>query len=303
MNLERLRVFATVARSPTFAAAAQALSFTPSAVSQQMSRLESEVGATLVERSPQGLRLTPAGTALLARADEILALVGTAAAEVRATGGDRQRTVRIGATSAIAQTIGVRIVRVFAHRHPEMSAHLVEDDSERLQTRVREGELDAALVIADAAGGQRGIATDRLFADALVAVAADGDPLARLSAVTLARLASYSIVNSPAADGMSGLLCAGAEQGVQLRFEGHDLRDHHSARAFVAAGVGVAVMPRLATAVPFPGTVAVPIVGGVPPLEVALASNNRLPRSRAASAMLAIIREMTTEAKVAALAA
>src|SRR4051812_35257646 len=72
MNLARLRVFHEVARTGTFTAAAEALSYTPSAVSQQMAKLEAELATALVVRTSRGVTLTDAGVALLQRTRSIL---------------------------------------------------------------------------------------------------------------------------------------------------------------------------------------------------------------------------------------
>jgi DNA-binding transcriptional LysR family regulator len=89
-DARRLPTFREVARRGSFAAAAEALCFTPSAVSQQMAALEREVGATLFERTHSGVRLTDAGARLLAHADALLDRLAQAEADL-VTGAQRRR--------------------------------------------------------------------------------------------------------------------------------------------------------------------------------------------------------------------
>jgi DNA-binding transcriptional LysR family regulator len=102
-DARRLATFREVAQRGSFAAAADALCFTPSAVSQQMAALEREVGAKLFERTHRGVRLTHAGTRLLAHADDLLHRLAQAEADLVADAEER-RHPRLGPLS------GVRVV-------------------------------------------------------------------------------------------------------------------------------------------------------------------------------------------------
>jgi DNA-binding transcriptional LysR family regulator len=102
-DARRLATFREVARRGSFAAAADELCFTPSAVSQQMAALEREVGAKLFERTHRGVRLTDAGTRLLAHADDLLQRLAQAEADLAAD-AEQRRPPRLGSLS------GVRVV-------------------------------------------------------------------------------------------------------------------------------------------------------------------------------------------------
>src|SRR5260370_12392450 len=95
LNVNRLRVLREVAARGSFSAAAQSLSYTQSAVSQQIATLEAETGTLLVERRPRGLRLTPAGQALVEHADAIMARLESAEAELAAIAGVGGRRLRM----------------------------------------------------------------------------------------------------------------------------------------------------------------------------------------------------------------
>src|SRR3954452_15102893 len=96
LDVRRMRVLREVAHRGSFSAAAEALAFTQSAVSQQIAALEREAGTVLVQRSPRGVRLTEAGEALVRHADAILARLAEAEAELEAIAGLSGGAVRMG---------------------------------------------------------------------------------------------------------------------------------------------------------------------------------------------------------------
>ena len=105
LDVRRMRVLREVANRGSIAAAAQALSFTPSAVSQQLATLERETGVALVERGPRSVRLTEAGHALVEHADEILARLQTAEADLQALAGLSRGTLRVASFPTAYATI------------------------------------------------------------------------------------------------------------------------------------------------------------------------------------------------------
>ena len=118
LDVRRMRVLREVALRGSFSAAAESLSFTQSAVSQQIAALEREAGAVLVERSARGVRLTEAGEAVVRHADQILARLAEAEAELEAIAGLRGGRLRMAAFESAAATImpvaiaGVRARRI-----------------------------------------------------------------------------------------------------------------------------------------------------------------------------------------------
>ena len=95
LNVNRLRILIEVSNRGSFSAAADALSYTQSAVSQQVAALEAETGVTLLERLPRGVRLTPAGEVLLEYAEGIIARLHAAEAEMAAIAGLRGGQLRM----------------------------------------------------------------------------------------------------------------------------------------------------------------------------------------------------------------
>src|ERR671911_66611 len=105
LDVRRMRVLREVALRGSFSAAAESLSFTQSAVSQQVAALEREAGAVLVERSARGVRLTDAGAAVVRHAETILAKLAEAEAELEAIAGLRGGRLRMGAFESGAAAI------------------------------------------------------------------------------------------------------------------------------------------------------------------------------------------------------
>ena len=136
LNLARLRVFEAVVRTGSFAAAADALSFTPSAISQQMARLEAEVGILLVERTARGVQLTPAGELLHLRAQRILAEAQEAFAELNALAGLRSGRLRIGSFPSATQAFTTGVLKAYRERFPGVDVVLVEDEPHHNLARV-----------------------------------------------------------------------------------------------------------------------------------------------------------------------
>ena len=147
MNLTRLQTFVEVARRGTFAAAADALSFTPSAVSQQMSKLEAELGTHLMEREAGGVQLTEAGRLLHAHALRIVEAVREAHAGLEALDAEQVKRLRLAACPLAAAAVVPRALRLLRRRLP--GAELVLEEATAAATRdaVREGRIDVGVWI------------------------------------------------------------------------------------------------------------------------------------------------------------
>src|SRR5215210_2454711 len=117
LDVRRLRVLREVARQGSFSAAAEALTFTQSAISQHVAALEREAGASLVERGPRGVRLTDAGRALVDHADAILARLDDAEQELAAIAGLRGGRLRLASFPSAGATIMPKALAEFHRRH------------------------------------------------------------------------------------------------------------------------------------------------------------------------------------------
>ncbi len=146
LNLTRLRVLSEVIQRGSFSAAADALDYTQSAVSQSIARLEAETGATLVVRDRRGVRPTAAGATLLQHADAIFAQVQAAEDDLAAVLGVRGGRLRVASFPSAGSTLIPQAVAAFRHLHPEVELSLGEGEPEEIAPRLRAGEFDLALL-------------------------------------------------------------------------------------------------------------------------------------------------------------
>src|SRR5690349_16096320 len=152
LDVRRMRVLREVAQRGSFSAAAEALSFTQSAVSQQIAALERETGTVLVQRSARGVRLTEAGEALVRHTDAILARLAEAEAELEAIAGLSGGRLRMASFESAGATLMPLAIAAFRERHPavELSMTLLEPEDSIPQLRA--GELDLALTFSGTHG-------------------------------------------------------------------------------------------------------------------------------------------------------
>src|ERR671931_567794 len=147
LDVRRLRVLREVAACGSFSAAAESLSYTQSAVSQQIAALEREAGTVLVERSARGVRLTDAGRALVEHADVILARLSDAEAELEAIAGLRGGRLRLAAFPSAGASIMPEAIARYRERHPAVELSLEPAEPEPGLVKLRGGEVDIALDI------------------------------------------------------------------------------------------------------------------------------------------------------------
>src|SRR3954454_22947370 len=151
LDVRRMRVLREVARHGSFSAAAEALSFTQSAVSPQIAALEREAGTTLAERSVRGIRLTDAGRALVRHTDAILGRLAEAEAELEAIAGLRGGRVRMASFESAGATLMPLAIATFRGPHPAAGLPLPPAEPDDPVPRLRSGELEIALAF-DAPG-------------------------------------------------------------------------------------------------------------------------------------------------------
>src|ERR671922_2769998 len=147
LDVRRMRVLREVARRGSFSAAADALAYTQSAVSQQIAALEREAGTRLVERNARGVRLTDAGCALVVHADAFLARLADAEAELEAIAGLRGGRLRLASFPSAGATIMPEAIARFRERHPAVELTLEPAEPEPSIAKLRTGSVDLVLDI------------------------------------------------------------------------------------------------------------------------------------------------------------
>jgi DNA-binding transcriptional LysR family regulator len=146
LDVHRLRLLRELAARGTIAATADALSYTPSAVSQQLATLEREAGAALLEREARSVRLTDAGHALVARAEEVLAALERAEADLEAGRREVRGTLRVASFSTAARAVVPGAAAAIRLRHPQLELHVADAEPHEALPQLRLGEVD--LVVA-----------------------------------------------------------------------------------------------------------------------------------------------------------
>jgi len=249
LDVRRMRVLREVAQHGSFSAAAEALSFTQSAVSQQIAALEREAGTTLVERSVRGIRLTDAGRALVRHTDAILGHLAEAEAELEAIAGLRGGRLRMASFESAGATLMPLAIATFKQRHPavELSLSLAEPDDSL--PRLKSGELELALSFgADAIAPPDDGSIERvhLLDDPLYLALAPEHPLARKRNLRLADLASDPWIEGSPSCACSAMLRRACERAGFTPHIAFESDDYAAIQGFVAAGVGVALIAELA---------------------------------------------------------
>src|SRR5436853_7881815 len=168
LHVGRLKVLTEVVGRGSFSAAAEALSYTQSAVSQAIARLEAETGTMLVVRDRQGIRPTAAGATLVEHAETIFAQIDAAETDLAAVLGVRIGRLRMASFRSAGATLMPLAIATFRERHPDISLTLAEGEPEEIAPRLRAGEFDLALLFEFP--GERpglGLRTVELFEDSM----------------------------------------------------------------------------------------------------------------------------------------
>ncbi|MGW5667959.1 LysR family transcriptional regulator [Micromonospora sp. NPDC003776] len=256
LDVRRLRLLHALAGHGTVNAAAEALHLTGPAVSQQLGTLEREVGVRLLERQGRRLALTDAGRLLVAHADVLLDQLAAAEADVLALRNEIAGTVRLGAFSSATAVLVAAAWRSLATEHgTDLVLRLDELEPEQSLGALHRGELDVAvahsydlLPLALPAGCLR----HDLLTDPVVAALPAEDPVARdggpVDLVALAERAWLSVPSVTSCHQMLQRACGAA--GFVPRVIAQT-SEYGPILALVAAGAGVALLPRMgAPAVP-----------------------------------------------------
>jgi DNA-binding transcriptional LysR family regulator len=298
LDLRRLRVLREVAARGSISAAADALSYTPSAVSQQMATLEREIGVALVERGPRSITLTDAGRALAEHAEIILSQLEIAEMEVREIAGLRGGRLRLATFRTAGETVMAQAISAFQERHPGVELRLIEGEPEDYLPLIRTGEIDLGLGFEyEQVPRIRVESSDEtLLMEEVIGVALpEHHPLAAQPVLTLEDLEDQEWIGSTPRSSVhkfTELICRAAGYEPSIRFE---TDDYHVAQALVAAGVGITFLPRLAALAAHPGIVYRPVVP--PPsrriFAVYRAGGMRSPTTRA---MVELLLEVCAEA-------
>jgi DNA-binding transcriptional LysR family regulator len=292
LNVGRLRVLREVAYRGSLSAAADALSYTQSAVSQQIAALESEAGMALLERHPRGVTLTAAGQTLVGHAEGILAELEAAENALADIAELRGGRLRMGSFPTAGATLMATAIASFRASYPSVELTLAEDEPERIAPRLRAGELDLALLFEF--DGQEPLAAEAtcvpLLEDPMYLALPHGHGLASRRRLRLEDLREEAWVQTAHASGCAQHVvrcCRAAGFEPRVSFESDD---YHTVQGLVAAGVGVALIPQLALSTARDEGIMIRALSPAPAVRKVLAAVPSGPRLvPAAPAMLGIL--------------
>lgn len=247
LDVRRLFLLAEIAEHGSLTGAAEAMLYTTSAVSQQMRRLEAEAGQTLFERHARGVVLTDAGRALAARARAIRRELAGAQSDLEALSGLRAGSLRIGSFPTASASILPLVLTQFAREHPAVAVSVKSALRDPLRELLLMREVELALLWEYdwSLFSDDEIETEKLVDDPTVLVVAAGSDVGRGGQVDLSSLAAARWIiradGHPVADVLTRS-CHAAGFAPDIAYDAHDYQE---AQAMVAAGLGVALAPRL----------------------------------------------------------
>lgn len=242
MEIRQLRAFVAIAEAGTFTAAAQRVHVTQAAISMQIQQLENELGVKLFLRAPRRVVLTEAGEQLLQRARHILRDHDAAVDEVAELAGTQRGRLRIGSASAgVTTDVLPKLFKEVRKQHADAHLSLVSGTSDALVNQLLNGELDLAFVSLPVEA--RGIHTERLSQDQLVAIASPRHSLAKQKTVSAYTLAGEKLILGERGGNTRRLIDRFfAQAGVTLHVS-MELSRQAAIRRMVEENMGVGIVP------------------------------------------------------------
>ncbi|MCW2976949.1 MAG: transcriptional regulator, MarR family [Actinomycetia bacterium] len=296
LDVRRMRLLLEVAEQGSMSAAADALNYTPSAISQQIATLEREAGVALVERGPRSVTLTDAGRALVEHTAIILQRLEDAETEIRAIAGLEGGRLRLATFRTAAETVMADAVRLFHKLYPEVELTLTEGEPEEYLPQLVGGGFDLALTFEyDTVRALRfeSLEQVQLLEDPMDIMVPADHPAAADEAIDLEQLSDESWVGSTSSSSVHEFtvnVCRSAGFEPRISFE---TDDYHVAQALVAGGVGVAFLPRLSMRTIHPGIEVRPMAQPAPKRRIFAVFRTGGARSPAVKAMLEVLSRVS----------
>ncbi|MFF3494633.1 LysR family transcriptional regulator [Streptomyces sp. NPDC002795] len=286
----KLAVLLAVHRAGGILAAADVLHLTPSAVSQQIARLEAEIGTPVLDRQPHGAVVTAAGRVLTEAAERIESELTDVTRSLAALREEVSGTVVIAAFQTVIRALLVPLVHQLRSEFPGLELRIHEMDGDKAQQELRAGTVDLLIVEAETPIGRRSARGTRdvpILEEPWVVVTPAGTP----APTTLTDLEHLTWLGVDA-DAAAHDATEHVRRGMTLARTAHSYYDYNAALALVAGGLGVAVVPSLAVhGMPLEGVKAVSVPGlGSRRLIARHRTSRAEPRKEVATVLDGIIR-------------
>jgi DNA-binding transcriptional LysR family regulator len=244
MELRQLRYLVALADERHFTRAAEREHIAQPALSQQVRRLEDELGVKLVERTTRRVAMTQAGELLVGRARRVLAELDAAQAELASLAGVQTGRLSVGALHTMGPVDLSPLLASFHRSHPGIELTVREQSSEELAEMLRVDEVDLAFLSVTEHIQSRGLTLAPLVSEELVVVLPTAHPLAQRPSVRLAELAGEAFISFRKGSRLRELLDqAAAEAGFEARIT-LESNESRRIRSLVASSLGVAILPR-----------------------------------------------------------
>lgn len=300
-DLGRLTVLTAIARHGTMTGAADELSYTPSAISQQIRRLEAEVGMKVLERHPRGVSLTEAGQLLVAGARSIQGRLLRLQNDLEDLAGARTGTLRLGIFPTFAASILPQVIIRFRELHPGIQLVVRSSRMAPLRELLEARELDMALLwdypwnrVNDPE-----IATRTLMSDRTVLLLPKGHRLADRRTISVGELADETWVVRAGGHPTREVIARCAERaGFEARIA-VEANDYPEVQAMIAAGLGITLCPALAIQPLRDDVVVKRVESSVPARQIRTAHLAGRAATPAYRAMEATMAEVVTEHRTA----
>jgi len=244
MDLRQLRYLVALAEERHFTRAAAREHVAQPALSQQIRRLEAEVGLSLVERTTRHVAITHAGQLLAARARRVLAEVEAAQVELLAIKGMESGRVTVGTMHTMGPVDVSEALAIFHKRHPAIELTVREQSSEELAEMLRNDELDLAFLSVTERVESHELGLHQLVSEELVVLLPTEHRLARMRSLRMAELEDEEFISFREGARLRELLLSAAHQAgfaPQIKLESNE---SERIRRLVARGMGVAILPR-----------------------------------------------------------
>lgn len=271
MELRHLRYFVAVAEERSFTRAAQRLGIAQPPLSQQIRKLERQLGVLLIERNSRSVTLTAAGTALLQEARVLLSRADETRRIVRQVGDGEAGALRIGSVSSAFSGVLLKLLPAFLDRYPEVTPVVYEMEATPQLEALAHRSIDVAFL--RVSKPHPGIQIHTLLNERLVAALPQAHPLARKREVSIGELLREPLVLFPRAaapEAFDRIISACRREDADP-VVAHEASNDHTLVSLVACGLGVSIVPESTSNLALPGVVFRPLVNAIATTPMCLA--------------------------------
>lgn len=290
IDLLGLQAFVSVAERGSFVRAAAHLNLSQTALSHRMRKFEEGLGVSLFTRTTRHVALTPVGLELLPQARKLMDELGTSLERIRAHGVRQDERVVIGCLPTIAAYHLPRVIRAFSTAHPSVSVKIHDNSAMEIAQLVQSGAAEFGLTIVSSNIADLDIKV--LAKEPFVLLCAKDDAVARRRFVNWSQLGTTPLIRiSPQAGNRQLVDEALGRRSEALNWR-YEVQHLQTAVGMVLAGVGLAVVPKIAASSPgMAGLVAVPLRNPGVHRTLGILMRRDKPLSKTAQTLLQMIRQ------------